>query len=550
MLGNIKNPFKFYSGNIEKWSQDILDHWEEIENYAFVFYLQPIDSNYYCTVIHLSPASNGKADESHLNKLDFLKEKMKNHHITILGNAFDADNKYDCLHTKYLSQYSKRVISKDGSIFEITQKVYFRIICDPLHMLKRARYRMLKNIPMAISIQANPTIFSHQIVEEYLKIPSIVFNDSPITKMHDILPLTLFSIDNLFTLYNSDLTALVYFTPWTMLIEAFTNEKINLGNRIAMLDVSFFIMFIYLQYLKHTQTNFGIYRKKCIKAHHITFFDEKICMHYCNTVHAIVSIIQKKEGKNISLNRLSSNPLEHLFGKIRLKSGFLKTLKVALRVLSTEQILESLCHSKMDELKVMRRTSSFGIKLSNNDLNSNILDYDARSIAYSILIIGGMNDIDPNIINGIQIGENNPEMIARSFYNNIFDFIYNCDRKIPKKNMLGISSLNLSVGTSFACKNLIKSKTEIGVACSQANNETSNMNDESAIINFLKKYFSPKLLCEDLQQIIINTSQLFQIPYTANDTRSKKNMIHWIAKHFNIIKEAIIRISVNMNEIQ
>ena len=27
------------------------------------------------------------------------------------------------------------------------------------------------------------------------------------------------------------------------------------------------------------------------------------------------------------------------------------------------------------------------------------------------------------------------------------------------------------------------------------------------------------------------------------------NMIHWIAKHFNIIKEAIIRILVNMNEI-
>ena len=64
------------------------------------FYLQPIDSNYYCTFIHLSPASNGKVDESHLNKLYFKKEKMKNHHITILGNAFDADNKYDSLDCK------------------------------------------------------------------------------------------------------------------------------------------------------------------------------------------------------------------------------------------------------------------------------------------------------------------------------------------------------------------------------------------------------------------------------------------------------------------
>ena len=66
---------------------------------------------------------------------------MKNHHITILGNAFDIDNKYDCLYTKYLSQYSTRVISKDGSIIEITKKVYFRVICNPLHMLKMAGLR-------------------------------------------------------------------------------------------------------------------------------------------------------------------------------------------------------------------------------------------------------------------------------------------------------------------------------------------------------------------------------------------------------------------------
>ena len=62
MLGNIKNPFKFYSANIEKWSQEILDHWEEIENYTFVFYLQPIDSNYYITSLysemHLTPIIN------------------------------------------------------------------------------------------------------------------------------------------------------------------------------------------------------------------------------------------------------------------------------------------------------------------------------------------------------------------------------------------------------------------------------------------------------------------------------------------------------------
>ena len=39
-------------------------------------------------------------NESHLNKLYFKKEKLKNHHITILGNAFDADNKYDSLDCK------------------------------------------------------------------------------------------------------------------------------------------------------------------------------------------------------------------------------------------------------------------------------------------------------------------------------------------------------------------------------------------------------------------------------------------------------------------
>ena len=59
------------------------------------------------------------------------------------------------------------------------------------------------------------------------------------------------------------------------------------------------------------------------------------------------------------------------------------------------------------------------------------------------------------------------------------------------------------------------------------------------MMNFFQTYFSPEFLRENLQQIIFKASEYFHISYAPNDARSKENMIHWISKHFNIIKEAI-----------
>ena len=95
-----------------------------------------------------------------------------------------------------------------------------------------------------------------QIIHDCLKLLPVILNNSRMIKMHDILPLSLFSFDHLFILYeNKYFPALVYFLPWTLLIEAMTNELINLSERISLLDVVFFIMFLYRNTLRDIIVN-------------------------------------------------------------------------------------------------------------------------------------------------------------------------------------------------------------------------------------------------------------------------------------------------------
>ena len=39
----VKQPFKYYTENIIEWINLVQNHWNENENYAFVYYLQPIN---------------------------------------------------------------------------------------------------------------------------------------------------------------------------------------------------------------------------------------------------------------------------------------------------------------------------------------------------------------------------------------------------------------------------------------------------------------------------------------------------------------------------
>jgi hypothetical protein len=67
-----------------------------------------------------------------------------------------------------------------------------RIVSDPLHFLGRIRYRLLSS-DFTIGVNENLKAFSRFYFQMAAQVPPVVFDNARITKMHNSLPVQLFS---------------------------------------------------------------------------------------------------------------------------------------------------------------------------------------------------------------------------------------------------------------------------------------------------------------------------------------------------------------------
>lgn len=216
---------------------------------AFVFNLQPFNDDIPNLIIHIHPKSNGKADSSIIELLEKIKNTVKSKKVCVKSYAFDADSAFSQLHESYFSSWFFHDVDK--TIFQACAKQKCRIICDPLHVLKRARYRLLKtNEKMMLMSNFdvnNPLVVDPSVIQQIINVPPVVFQDNLLTKMHDSLPLELFSFASFYSLYNNSyIPGVVYFFPWTMLIVGL-NSSIEPCTRVEILMTSFFCFVLYLE---------------------------------------------------------------------------------------------------------------------------------------------------------------------------------------------------------------------------------------------------------------------------------------------------------------
>lgn len=193
----IFNPdqlFSHYNDDPSQFEAFLRKHWNRAYSAAFVYQLQPLNSGFHSLVLHIKLATDGKAKEEQINILNSIRIKSLSQHIVIKGYAFDGDSTYRKMHFNYFNLWAQKVI--DGSnIFDNSVHDRLRIISDPLHLFKRARYRLLKTL-QGCSILAGFDAFSPHIdisaIDSVLKLPSAVFLNSQIREMHDSLPMMLF----------------------------------------------------------------------------------------------------------------------------------------------------------------------------------------------------------------------------------------------------------------------------------------------------------------------------------------------------------------------
>jgi hypothetical protein len=77
------------------------------------------------------------------------------------------------------------------SFFE-TQMILSIVISDPLHLLKRIRYRLV-SADFRIGVNGDERDFAISAIQIIAQSPQVVFDNSRTTKMHNSLPLHFFS---------------------------------------------------------------------------------------------------------------------------------------------------------------------------------------------------------------------------------------------------------------------------------------------------------------------------------------------------------------------
>jgi hypothetical protein len=181
---------QFVSGPVE-FVSFVKDYWNDAYSALFAFQIQPIRPDFPCSIIHTMSATSGKATQEVVGLLLALKDKLSYEFgFRVMGLAFDADSACSGLHEEFRKLWKPRIEIAPHIPLDLEPRF---IICDRFHLMKRIIYRWVSSV-VSIGFRKDAQLsFSTKRIQEWTIVPPLVFVNSLVTKMHDSLPLRLFS---------------------------------------------------------------------------------------------------------------------------------------------------------------------------------------------------------------------------------------------------------------------------------------------------------------------------------------------------------------------
>jgi hypothetical protein len=301
-------------------------HWKQAYSNLFAFHLQPVDPDLPCCVIHVYPARNGKGNPETVRKLLELRDKLETQFgFKVRGLAFDGDSCWNGLHDAFADEWKTLLVNSPQGAFPtlltVARLLLDRVvICDPLHLLKRIRYRLLQLIQLC-SPQEHLQ-FCLSVIQEAHILSPVVFDNSHESKMHDSLPLELFSLKTLGYILYHPVVGETMMVPWCLLVVALTSDDLSTEARLEILEVGFWVLFLY-EYpdvIPEPPNNSAVpllRPKRCGDDKHSLYTDWQF-RDALNTFMSLIILIDVS-WYTFCLNRFGSNPLEHAFGHARIR---------------------------------------------------------------------------------------------------------------------------------------------------------------------------------------------------------------------------------------
>ena len=421
---------------------------------AFVYYAQPLNPVLPCFPVHFNAAVDGKANETEKNLLIEISARLRLNNFKVISYSADGDSGYQSLIDNNL--HSQMI---DRPVLDFSTPLF---ISDPLHLLKRGRYSLLANKLVPLKKTENP--IDQKRLKEILNLPSVVFDNSKITKMHDKLPLQLFTIENFFDLDDYSLhKEAAYFLPFALLIEAIDDNKLEIGDRVDFLEICAYYLMMYKNISSETSS-----REKAAqngsKNGKKVMFPYKFIDDLLTTVISINTILIYYND-TLSMNRLGTNPIEHHFGLLRLKAKYKNSFSDIINSEKKIGILREIEQRMLNNL-VSGRKKSFGsiISLNGNDYGSSTLSN--KRTAYALL---KRYHFPTNKLH-FRAGSCVCEQAIEYFFMKIDKVI---SRRTPKRRRYFVNSKDFTVGISSSTIRERYIKDEI-IPEHEGNDETCN----------------------------------------------------------------------------
>ena len=363
------------------------EHHSALISDAFVFQFQPLNASLKSLVVHVTPSSQGKATEKTVELLDEISSRLRDVNFDVIAYAMDGDTTYSKLHRNFYAQYSGVIVNDPKFMFAnfstIPRKM---VISDPLHLLKRARYRLL-GAQVHVGITGTSPLINISVLKKLLSLPSKVFLDQKFTKMHDDLAISMFSLTSLVELFEKKMEYVPYFLPFCLLNAAISEKELSVEERASFLEVCLYYMMAYVQELPVAPVKLPDH--KAGKRVDVRPFSANLAVEFCNTAVSLLSILSGING-SVNLNRAGTNPLEHTFGSIRMRSRYKHTYDSMVRSLGATETWKRLVSSLGVGAKVSGRKTYYGQTVTRGpDRRRNILGLDARDIAIALHVAFG-----------------------------------------------------------------------------------------------------------------------------------------------------------------
>jgi hypothetical protein len=285
--------------------------------------------------MHCIPAASGKGVAATVLLLYDVRSKLQSElRFAVLGLAFDSGHYYNSLHIDFERDWRERIIRNtsfrpigpgNGNhtiiarslaefVFVISRNPL--IILDPLHLLKRVRYRRVTAITFCLASCAVKNGFNLDNVQRANIVSLLVFVNSPVSKMHDSFPLRLFSPRVLARILTHRMERELLMVSWCLLMSVLTIPGLSTASRADLLEIGFWVLYYCEKLTANNQ--FHKISERNATGCDLSLYTTAQHREALNTFASLITLLQTCL-RPICLDRIGSNPLDHTFGKARLR---------------------------------------------------------------------------------------------------------------------------------------------------------------------------------------------------------------------------------------